>query len=57
MFGTEFFNNALLTFTKFGYDKKSIHRREHNLEMSEDKVRKEYTELFERTFSFTLRRD
>lgn len=36
MFGTEFFKNALLIFTKFSYDKASIHKRKRGLLMSDD---------------------
>lgn len=53
MFGTDFLQNALLVFTRFGYDSKSIKRREAGKEMKEEQVIKEYTQHFERTFTFT----
>jgi hypothetical protein len=35
MFGTDFFKNALLLFTRFGHDKREIWRREEGKEMKE----------------------
>ena len=53
MFGTDFFNNALLIFTRFGQDQRSIYNRENVSRMTEAKIIREYRQQFERIYSFT----
>ena len=50
MFGTEFFKNAMLVFTHFYQDKKSIRERKNGKKMSEDRTIKEYTQHFIKDF-------
>ena len=55
MFGTEFFKNAMLVFTKFSQDKKSIKEREKpkSRKLTEERAIIEYTQHFLKEFQFT----
>ena len=50
MFGIEFFKNAMLVFTHFFQDEKSIRERKNGKKMSEDRTIKEYTQHFIKDF-------
>jgi hypothetical protein len=57
MFGAEFFKNALLVFTKFANDERSISQRQTGNKMNEDKVIEEYSRHFREKFKFELNRN
>ena len=46
MFGLDFFKNAMMVFTKFAYDPKSIRDRKNNRKITEERAIKEYTQHF-----------
>ena len=50
MFGPEFFENAMLVFTHFYQDERSIRERKNNNKMSENRVINEYTQHFIKDF-------
>jgi hypothetical protein len=53
MFGDEFFKNAIICFSKFGYDKKSIKDREKR-NKSEKKMILEFQSKFKETYEVQL---
>jgi hypothetical protein len=57
MFGTEFFENAMLVFTKFSQDEKSIRERKNGKKITEECAIKEYTQHFLEEFAFEPERD
>ena len=42
MFGLDFFKNAMMVFTKFSYDPKSIRDRKNGKKMIEERAIEEY---------------
>jgi len=57
MFGAEFFENAMLVFTKFSQDEKSIRERKKGKKISEECAIKEYTQHFLEEFDYTPDRE
>ena len=53
MFGLDFFKNAIMVFTKFSYDQKSIRDRNNNRKITEERAIKEYTQHFKSDFQFS----
>ena len=50
MFGPEFIKNAMIMFTRFGQDKKSIREREKAGGMTKDRLIAEFTNKFFETY-------
>ena len=57
MFGVDFLNKALLVFTRFSYDPKSIRERKNGRKITEDRAIAEYTQHFITEFKFTPKRE
>ena len=53
MFGVDFLNKAVLVFTRFSQDPKSIRERKNGRKITEDRAITEYTQHFITDFQFT----
>lgn len=54
MFGNEFFKNAVICFSKFGYDKVSLRNRQKGTKSSEEKLKFQMTKEFKKLYEFDL---